>query len=209
MTRTGPRIPPLPYAEWTREAREVFSATTEAPQRRKIGSSSTLDMTLANYPALAKAYYGFGYHLLRASSLPDRLREIVTLRVAWLYRAPYEWVHHVMLAREIGFGEKDFEAVKQGAEAPNWPGVERACLSAVDQLCAQSQIENGTWEELARHLDKQQLMDFVFTVGHYVMLAWAMAAMKVELEPEFPPQDYGFPEDGQPDKPIKIGEEIP
>ena len=98
----------------------------------------------------------------------------------------------------LGLSPADFEAVKIGPEAPRWSKVERAVLRAVEQLRDESDLDDAAWDALALHLDRHQMMDFLFTVGAYLLLALAFNAMRIELEPEL--QDlarrYGSPVQG-------------
>ena len=55
-------------------------------------------------------------------------------------------------------------------------------LRAVDELVADAEITDGTWQELAVELDRHQLMDLVFTVGAYDLLAMAFKSFGVELD---------------------------
>jgi len=182
MSPKVPRIPFLPRDEWTPEVRDLFSAMDE-PGVKRDGTSSHLTLTMINHPALARGFYAFGKQVLLASSLPDRLREIITLYIGWRYQAEYEWSHHVAMAKRVGVTEEEIEAVKQGAAMPVWSDLERSCLRATQQLCDRARIDDQTWSEMARHFDKKQLMDFVLTVGHYVMLSLALGAFEVEAEP--------------------------
>ena len=43
-------------------------------------------------------------------------------------------------------------------------------------------MADGTWQVLAGELDEQQLMDLVFTVGAYDVLAMAFRSFGVELD---------------------------
>jgi hypothetical protein len=53
---------------------------------------------------------------------------------------------------------------------------------AVDELVRDATITDPTWEALASELDDQQLMDLVFTVGAYDLLAMAFRSFGVELD---------------------------
>src|SRR5688500_2355939 len=53
-----------------------------------------------------------------------------------------------------------------------------------------------TWAVLARHLDKHQLMELVITIGHYVMLSWAITVWGTELEPGQGPRTSHFIDKG-------------
>jgi len=55
-------------------------------------------------------------------------------------------------------------------------------VRAVDELIGDATITDATWQALARELDEQQLMDLVFTVGAYDVLAMAFRSFGVELD---------------------------
>jgi AhpD family alkylhydroperoxidase len=179
--RIVPRIPPLPREEWTDEARAVFGYF-EGRTGRENGSRSNLIMTLANHPRFATAYLAFGRMLLEQSSLSDWTRELLTLRVGWLGRCEYEWVNHETPARNAGMTDAQIEAIKAGPEAWTWPGPDRAVLEAIDQLVAGGRIDDATWAALSASYDTHQLMELVFTIGHYQTLAWAADVFGIEVE---------------------------
>jgi alkylhydroperoxidase family enzyme len=185
------RIPPLPFAEWTNEAHEALAQLGSAATL-EVAKKSNLFRTLIHHPKLAKAVYALGAHLLLGSTLSPRLREIVTLRVAWRYKAEYEWYQHVLISKRIGVTGEEIEATRQGAEAAVWSEADRCVLRVADQLCEQSKIDDATWDELSRFLDRSQIMDLVFTVGNYVMLAWALGVFGVEIEPEFRSSEHAL-----------------
>jgi 4-carboxymuconolactone decarboxylase len=181
----APRIPPLPHREWTDEELEVIGFW-EGEGARTTGAKSTLTMTLAQHPAMANAFYPFGKQLLVHSTLPARQRELLTLRISWLYGCEYEWGHHLQWARNLGVSDEEIESLKQDTGAFPWPELDRAVLTALDQLRERNRIDDDVWTVLARHFDTRQLMDLVLTIGHYVMLSWAISAWGTELEPGWP-----------------------
>jgi 4-carboxymuconolactone decarboxylase len=179
---TTPRIPPLTPSELTDKLSEFFA------QREAAGgpalSRLNISMTLAQHPDLALPYLNFGMHILTGSTLSPRVREIATLRTAWLYHSEYQWDKHAQAAMRIGMTTDEIEAIKTGADAPIWSKFERDLLNAVDQLRNDTAIHDETWNGLAGHLDRRQLLDFLFTVGSYAMLAMVMNAVGVQLEQE-------------------------
>ena len=54
--------------------------------------------TFARHPALAQAFHTFNGHVLFATTLSPRQRELLVLRVAVLRDCAYEWAQHVLLA---------------------------------------------------------------------------------------------------------------
>ena len=61
-------------------------------------------------------------------------------------------------------------------------------LRAVDELVADALVSDATWAVLAASLDDQQLMDLVFTVGAYDLLAMAFRSFGIELDADLGPQ---------------------
>ena len=179
----SPRIGNLPREEWTDEARAVFAFWGE-PGAWENGSRTNMTMTMAQHPDLANAYHTFGKHLLLASTLPVRPRELVVLRTAWHLKCGYEWHYHVGYGLKAGLTIDEIAAVRDGPSAAIWQGKheDRAVLVAVDELYRDSKLSDASWAELSRFYDRRQMMDLLFTIGNYVMLGWAAASMGVGVE---------------------------
>ena len=188
-TPEGPRIAPLPPAEWPATMREALAALRPPEPRhplpeRRDDRPKGLNVlgTLARHPSLTRAYHTFNGHVLFASTLSLRQRELLVLRVAAVRQAEYEWAQHVVIARDVGIEPDEIDRVTEGPDAPGWSPLEGAMVRAVDELVADARITDATWEVLARELDEQQLMDLVFTVGVYDLLAMAFRSFGVELD---------------------------
>jgi alkylhydroperoxidase family enzyme len=138
--------------------------------------------TLARHPALTRAYHTFNGHVLFASTLSVRQRELLVLRVAHVRRAEYEWAQHVVMAGDAGIDHSEVARVAEGPDAPGWSPLERAMVRAVDELLDDAMVADGTWAILASELDDRQLMDLIFTVGAYELLAMAFRSFGVELD---------------------------
>jgi alkylhydroperoxidase family enzyme len=199
LSRPPPRVPQINRAEWNDAVRDVF-AVFEGRRAWENGSENHVIKTFAQHPALTKPFLAFNRHLLDTSTVPVRRRQLAILRIAWTRRAEYMWASHMRLSLQLGLSPEDFEAVKAGPEASRWSEAERAVLRAVEQLRDHSDLDDEGWNALARHFDRHQMMDFLFTVGTYVLLALAFNAMRIELEPEL--QDlahkHGSPRDPAP-----------
>jgi 4-carboxymuconolactone decarboxylase len=186
-----PRIGNLPREEWTDAAREVFAYWGE-PGAWENGSKTNMSMVLANHPPLANAYHTFGRHLLLASTIEVRPRELIVLRTAWLQKCEYEWHYHVGYALKAGLTMKEIAAIRNGWQSPVWNGKaeDRAVLRAVDELVETSRMSDEAYDGLSDHFGKQQMMDLVFTIGNYVMLGWAVATFGIPVEPGVDPVGF-------------------
>jgi alkylhydroperoxidase family enzyme len=190
---TEPRITPLPRDEWTEEVMQGIAALRPAgvdqPLRRRKGGSKGFNVlgTLARHPQLMRAYHSFNGHILYTSSLSARQRELLILRVAALRDAAYEWEQHVVLAEEAGIDGDEIARIADGPDASGWSAEDAAMLRAVDQLIGDAMIDDATWAQLSQTMDEHQLMDLVFTVGAYELLAMAFRSFGVQLDEDLRP----------------------
>jgi alkylhydroperoxidase family enzyme len=138
--------------------------------------------TFAHHPDLTAAFMTFNAHVLLASTLTGRQRELVILRVAALRDASYEWAQHAVLAGDVGIDDAEVAAVADGPDAPSWSTDEATLLRAVDELIGNATISDPTWAVLARSLDERQVLDLVFTVGAYDALAMALRTCGTPLD---------------------------
>jgi alkylhydroperoxidase family enzyme len=179
---SSPRIPPLSPAEWSPQAHEAFATINPAPTK-DLATAPNVAMILAHHPALAKVFFGMGRHFLKDCSLPDRARELATLRVVSRYPGgEYERVHHVRFARRIGLTDEEIQAASGPLESSILSGSELCVLRAVDNVSTGRGISDQTWDELTRYFDRPQIMDLAFLVGLYVMASLTNAALGVEVE---------------------------
>ena len=178
MRLSEPRVSPLHPDSLTHEQREIAAKATP-PDSDLLN----ITKTLLRHPKLLKRWNVFAGHVLTKSSLPPREREIAILRIGWLCRAEYEWAQHVVIGRQCGLGDEDFERIKAGPEAPGWTAHEAALVRATDELHEDSFIGDETWAALAATWSEEQLMDFIFAVGQYHLVSMALNSLGVQLDP--------------------------
>ncbi len=182
------RLTPLPPEQWPEAMRDALAALRPAdarhPRPETKGRPKALNAlgTLARHPELTKAFNTFNGYILFSSTMTPRQRELLVLRVASVRQSVYEWEQHCVLAADAGLEADEVARIAQGPDAPGWSPLDRAMLSAVDELIGAGTISDGTWQLLATELDDQQLMDLVFTVGAYEVLAMAFRSFGVELD---------------------------
>jgi alkylhydroperoxidase family enzyme len=143
---------------------------------------------LARHPALTTAFNTFNGHVLFGTTLTPRQRELLVLRVAWRRDAAYEWAQHVVLASDAGIPSDEVVRVAHGPDADGWSPLDAALIRAADELLDDARITDDTWHALSRQLDVQELMDVVFTVGAYDLVAMAFRTFDVELDDDLESQ---------------------
>jgi alkylhydroperoxidase family enzyme len=190
-----PRVSPLLPPEWDAGVHDAISVFPSA--RDFVLSHYQLDDArgvhgvgiIRRHPALAKAFLAFNNHVATASSVSSRVRELLILRVSWLRRSEYEFVQHVVLGRRAGLSEADIERIQVGPDAPGWEPVDADVVRAVDELLEDARIRDATWARLSAHFGTTQLMDIVFAVGCYEVLALAFKTFGAQMESGAEPLD--------------------
>jgi alkylhydroperoxidase family enzyme len=183
------RLRPLPAGQWPASMGDALAALRPPDPRHPLPSRdpsrpkglNALGL-FAHHPALTRAFNTFNGHVLFATTLSPRQRELLVLRVASLRDATYEWVQHVVLGADAGLSDEEVERVKAGSDADGWAPVDRALLAAAEELLADARLTDATYATLAAELDEQQLLDVVFTVGAYDLVAMAFRTFDVELD---------------------------
>jgi alkylhydroperoxidase family enzyme len=177
MQPKAPRLAPLEEHEWSAEQRELL-----APIQRN-GTLYNVFKTLVRHPKLLKRWLPLGNHLLFKTSLAPRDRELLILRAAWLAGSEYEWGQHVAIGKRAGLSPAEIERVAEGANAAGWQPEDAALLRAADELHGDTCLSEASWAALGARYDTAQIMDIVFTVGAYAMLAMALNSFGVRLDP--------------------------
>ena len=183
MRMTTPRIPPLQPSQWNSEAKDLLQPIA------KRGRVLNIFKTLANHCGLARRWMVFANHILAKSTLPEKERELVILRIGYLCQSGYEWGQHVVIARQLGMTDEEIQFSTTGPDTPGLTPVYKLLLQATDELHEDAFICDDTWAELAEHLNQQQMMDLVFTVGQYNLVSMALNSFGVQLDDGVPDWD--------------------
>ena len=91
MTQNRPRLPPLPPERWPKEMRQAMgalrppNADQATPRREDRPKGLNILGTLARHPELTRAFFTFNGHVLSASTLSARHRELLVLSPRFNY----------------------------------------------------------------------------------------------------------------------------
>jgi AhpD family alkylhydroperoxidase len=182
------RVEPIPVRKWPKDMRSALAAMVPPaprhPQPVQEDRPKALNAlgTFAHHPALARAFFTFNGHVLMATTLTQRQREILILRVAQLRECDYELAQHVVVGRDVGLSDEEIERIASGPQSPGWDPIDAALLHAVDELVGDGVINDETWAVLSGEFDAQQLMDLIFTVGAYMTVALLMRSFAFDLD---------------------------
>src|SRR5260221_5811477 len=94
------------------------------------------------------------------------------------------WSGRLRPSRRRGMEPDLFEPLQVGASDPYFTAFERTVIDATEDLVRDRLVSDTHWQALAAQWSNSQLLDFLFTVGTYVLLAGVMRSTGVEGEPE-------------------------
>ena len=182
MSYSRQRIPNITPVEWTDKLLDIFEFM-EGPEARVKGPKYNAVKALVHAPEVSLASMRFHKALAQSQGLAPRLKELVILRVLWLNRAEYQWSQHLLISSRYGFDSKDYTAIKTGMVSPEWSELEALAVEAVDQLEKAGNIDDALWVRLSRHLDHGKILELLYLVGGFKMIAWIFSAIRLDLDP--------------------------
>lgn len=172
---TAPRLAPTVESDWDDATREQLDA---------LGRLNIFT-TLAHHPAALRRWLVFGGHVLAKSTLGERERELLILRVGWRCGSEYEFGQHTLIGRRLGLTDDEIRRLAtEGLDG--WSPHDARWLRAADELVVDHRLGDATWAALAEDLTDQQLIDLVFTVGQYVMVSMALNSFGVQRDEGVP-----------------------
>lgn len=174
VAMTARRIEPLDPAQFSPRQQAVAGEMAQYNFAR----------VMVHHPDLYQAYIPFAQKLMTHSLLTPRDREILILRTLELCNEGYDAPHHRAIARQIGMADAEIDCAREGREKCLAPH-EQVLLTVAQELVQQHAISDETWRLLAQHYDRQQLMEIVFLVGNYSMMAMATKSFGIVVEDAF------------------------
>jgi alkylhydroperoxidase family enzyme len=142
------------------------------------------------YRALAKAEKVFtgwmlaGQAILTSPVLPIRLRELVTLRTAYLMDSPYELGQHRDVARTAGVGADEINAItsESGWQTADFNPVERVVLQLTTELLTTRNVSAEVFEQVHTALGSEATVEVLMVISRYAGLALMLNALEVDLD---------------------------
>lgn len=178
------RIPPLPPDQWSPELRRRFDPNGG---RR----AANVFVTFVRNPPADRLRGPVNQHILNATTLSVRQRELLLMRIGVLCRSEYEWAAHSRLGRQAGMTDADVARIVSGPDSSGGDALETALLRATDELYRDDRVADTTWTAVAKGLDATQLLDMLIAVGGYRATSMAINSAGVQLDANM--ADFRFP----------------
>lgn len=148
------RVSPAPFDQYA----PLFGE--DAPLRVRI---------YAHRPELAQAFLAFGKALREERVLPDRLVELVRLRVAFWNQCRSCMATRYGEAFRDGLTEELVCSLERPEEAEDLTEAERAALAFADRFATDHlSIDDATFDRLREHFGEPEIVELCFHAGLFV-----------------------------------------
>lgn len=165
----------VPYPEpdtLSEEKREVLSGTTG-----RVLNVSRMAMHAPD--ALWLAQRRLGRAMVYDSTLDEKLRELLILRVAYLCGSEYELFHHLSIAENLGVTAEQRDAMRTG-DFSALSSQERALVNFVTEVVRDVSPSDATLRDAREAFPLPQIFEMVILIGGYMMTARMAAVGRVE-----------------------------
>jgi alkylhydroperoxidase family enzyme len=172
-----PRLAPVPFDEWDEETRSTLLSHLRRPELYLSGAPDAPPMPVvlelfAHHVALSEPFLTFTDVMAGGQSkLEPKIRELAILRVAWRTGSGYEWNQHRRMGGDEGLTDAQLGAVPEGPASSVWTPIERAVLTAADEMMDRFAVNDETWAALAASFEPASLFELLFVIGGYLCLA--------------------------------------
>ena len=168
-----------------------------APEHQDLLDDTAINIrrAIANAPNCARMNSAMMRYIRNESRLDPRIRELAILQVGYITGSAYEYAHHLEVALHAGVTEADIRAIAdetQGRPTSLDP-LARAALQASRDLTQSITLSDATYAELKRHLDDECIVELVVAIGFYNSTVRILAALRMDVEPEYQPYLTRFP----------------
>ena len=166
-----------------------------APEDRTLVRDINLSRIMMYSPDAARRQGALARYIRHESRLDPRLRELAILQVGYVARAPYEWAHHVRIARDFGVADAEIRAIAEesaGRETSLDP-LARTVLRAAREMARGPGMAADTFAQLKEALGAERLVDLVVATAFYVATCRLLASFAMDVEDEYRPHLAEFP----------------
>lgn len=129
------------------------------------------------------ALAGFGLMTSKSRKLPPYLRELALLRTGFASGSQFVFSQHAKTGRAAGVPDAKIEAIPSWSSSDVFDATDRAVLAYTDALVLEDgRVQDGTFNELKKHLDDEAILELSYAIGTYRMHAIITRALRLEFD---------------------------
>ena len=171
-------------------ARLPYLGPEDVAERHRplLDRNINLYKALVNSPEMTTHFGGLGGYFRHESNLDPRLRELAILQVGYLARAPYEWSHHIKLAREdFGVTTEDIRALiaDTNGGAHDLGELDRMVLRLAREMTMQVGGSEEAFAHVVGALGDEHALDLVGVIAFYNMVVRVLETVAIDVEDDY------------------------
>jgi 4-carboxymuconolactone decarboxylase len=149
---------------------------------------------LLRSPVLGQRMLDLLHYLRWETSVPLHLNEFAILIIGRQWRSQVEWLAHAPIAIKAGLSPDIVAELKANKRPSNMPPAEAVVYDFVNELIANHEVSNETFDRAKRLLGEQQIVDLTAVAGTYIGIAMLLAMSEQGVPPgNEPPFKPGEP----------------
>lgn len=176
-----PRYLPIQADAANEEIKKVYAEVED-----DLGSVPNFIKTLAHSPECLEPVAGlYRATMVGASSLGERLKELVILRTCQVDKCKATVEQHTRRALEAGVTQEQLDAMADYAASDLFNYYEKDALSLVDQVLTRPDEipEDAFWTQLDNHFTSDQVVEMVTLISFFNMVNRLLMALSVAPDP--------------------------
>ena len=189
LERLGGRIPLFNPDALTAEQRRLHDDMTAgwAPWADKAGFQAKLPdgrwigpfNPLLLSPVLSRAFLHLQSVEKMATSLSERVRQVVILTVGAVWGCDYERYAHAAAAREAGLSSQAIEALSAGRTSEDLNGDDDVARRFTLALTAEHRVNEALFEEARQTFKERGILDLIILAGCYDLVSSLLNAFEI------------------------------
>jgi 4-carboxymuconolactone decarboxylase len=179
----SPRLPPVTVDNATEQQKQTLQNLAARP-------NNAVRMCLHN-PELCRKWWDFTVEVSGRSAtarrdaahkISLRDRELLIIYVNVLCHDDYPYGQHVRYGEQEKMSAEEIARIPKGLKAKGWNDKDAALIKAADELHKDYVVSDETWRRLSKYYNAGQLVDIVFTIGQYHLMAMHNNSVGTPLE---------------------------
>jgi AhpD family alkylhydroperoxidase len=169
------RIPPVAPEDLSPEMAEIY--------RTHPSGRLNIFRLHCHAPTCFPAYSNLAKAIFAELDVPPLERELVVLVVAVLQDCEYEWAQHAQIAAGMGIPQAHIDAIRAGDfTSAIFNARETALFEFTRQTVQNVRVDDPAYDAVAAFYSHRQIIELLYTIGSYMMLARIMEVAEIELD---------------------------
>lgn len=160
-----------------------FNEVQAEYHRDNPGGKLNIYRLLCNAPTCQPGYGMLANAVFSKLDVPPLERELMVLAVAQLEACAYEWAQHVQIGLSLGITQAQIDAIAAAQyDAPVFNERDKALFEFTRQTVKNVRVDAPAFNAVAAFYSPRQLVELMFIIGSYMMLARIMEVAQLEVD---------------------------